>query len=283
MFKKVPLTAEKSKIIEKLFKNPEYGLGSIPRLYTQLKAQKLNYSRENPDGITYDNIKEWMNKQEPYQILKPRNNTYESYIAEGPLQQFQVDLIYMPKSWFNNGFKYIFTAVDVFSKKADMVPLKVRDQNTSTEAFKKILKNLGVPKTIYSDAGSEFKNKPFLDLLEKNGITPIFALDHAPFVEALNKNIKNKLYKYMADHNTDNWSKILPIVVNADNNTPHSSTGIAPNDVNASNVMQAKLNMAKRAKRKMYEPINEGDQVRVPKINKVKKGFKPQWKYELET
>jgi transposase InsO family protein len=283
MFKKVFLTPEKEKTLSILYKNPATGLGSIPSLYSQLKKQNLTYSKGNPDGITYANIKEWLHKQEPYQIMKPRTNTYESFIAEGPLQQFQVDLIYMPKSWFNNGFKYIFAAVDVFTKKAVMIPLKERDQHTSTEAFKKILKSLGVPKTIYSDQGSEFKNKPFLELLEKNGITPIFALDHAPFVEALNKNIKNRLYKYMAYHNTDNWSKILPKIIDAYNDTPHSSTGIAPNDVNASNAMQAKLNMAKRAKRKTYEPVNEGDTVRIPKINKVKKGYKPQWSYELQT
>jgi hypothetical protein len=46
----------------------------------------------------------------------------------------------MPKSWFNNGFKYIFACVDVFSKKADMIPLKDREQTTTTKAFEKIKK-----------------------------------------------------------------------------------------------------------------------------------------------
>jgi hypothetical protein len=94
--------------IEKIFKNPETGLGSIPSLYSQLKKQNLTFSKEKPDGITYNNIQEWITKQEPYQIMKSRNNTYQSYIADGPLEQFQIDLIYMPKSWFNNNFKYIF-------------------------------------------------------------------------------------------------------------------------------------------------------------------------------
>jgi hypothetical protein len=38
----------------------------------------------------------------------------------------------MPESWFNNGFKYIFACIDVFSKKADMIPLKDREQTTTT-------------------------------------------------------------------------------------------------------------------------------------------------------
>jgi hypothetical protein len=70
----------------------------------------------------------------------------------------------MPKSWFDNGFNYIFTCVDVFSKKEDMIPLKDREQTTTTKALEKILDNLGIPETIYSDQGSEFKNNTFQKL-----------------------------------------------------------------------------------------------------------------------
>ena len=55
----------------------------------------------------------------------------------------------MPKSWFNNGFKYIFACIDVFSKKSrydtfkrqrtnnDHIPSKDREQTTTTKAFEK--------------------------------------------------------------------------------------------------------------------------------------------------
>ncbi len=45
-------------------------------------------------------------------------------------------------------------------KKADMIPLKDREQTTTTKAFEKILGNTGIPKTIYSDQGSEFNYIP---------------------------------------------------------------------------------------------------------------------------
>ena len=41
----------------------------------------------------------------------------------------------MDKSWFNHNCKYLLTCVDVFSKKADEIPLKERDQQTVTDAF----------------------------------------------------------------------------------------------------------------------------------------------------
>ncbi len=84
------------------------------------------------------------------------------------MEQFQIDSICMPKSWFNNGFKYIFECVDEFSKKANMIPLKEREQTTTTKAFEKILDYMGIPKTTYSDQGSEFKNNTFQKLLDKH-------------------------------------------------------------------------------------------------------------------
>ena len=142
---------------------------------------------------------------------------------------------YMPKAWFNNGFKYIFCCVDVFSKKADMIPLKDREQTTTTKAFEKILSSMGIPKTIYSDQGSEFKNASFQKLLDKHNIQIIFALGHASFVESFNKTMKNRMMKYMKLKNTDNWSKIVSPVLDAYNNSPHSTTKIAPNKVNKEN------------------------------------------------
>ncbi len=70
------------------------------------------------------------------QVLTKRRGGI-SFVPEGPLEQFQTDLIYMPKCWFNHGFKYIFACIDVFSKKADMIPLKDSEQTTTTKAFEK--------------------------------------------------------------------------------------------------------------------------------------------------
>ena len=198
------LTPEKEEIIEKYYRDPKYGLSSAVKLYEVLRPKGLTYS-SNMDGITLRNIKEWLAKQEVHQISLGRHNNYDSYIAEGPLQQFQIDLIYMPKAWHNHGYEYILSCVDVFSKKGEMIPMKKRNKATTAEAINLLFSRMGVPKTIYSDQGSEFNNSDVLDILKQKNIRIIFALDHAPFIEAFNKNMKNKLYKYMAYHDTDNW------------------------------------------------------------------------------
>ena len=260
--------------LQNLYNDESLGLTTEKKLYDYLKSN-------GETGYTLSKIKEFLKSLEVNQVLTKRRGDI-SFVAEGPLEQFQIDLIYMPKSWFNNGFKYIFACVDVFSKKADMIPLKDREQSTTTKAFEKILDNIGIPKTIYSDQGSEFKNNTFQKLLDKHNIQIIFALGHAPFVESFNKTMKNRMMKYMKLKNTDNWSKIMGPVLDAYNNNPHSITKIAPNKVNKENEIQVKMNINKRAKLKSnYPKLEVGDNVRVPVINKVHKGYKDSFSMEI--
>jgi hypothetical protein len=140
---------------------------------------------------------------------------------------------------------------------------------------------MGIPKTIYSDQGSEFKNATFQKLLDKHNIQIIFALGHAPFVESFNKTMKNRMMKYMKLKNTDNWSKIVSPVLDAYNNSPHSTTKIAPNKINKENEIQVLMNINKRAKKGTYPKLEIGDNVRVPVIHKIKKGYKDSFSMEI--
>ncbi len=86
-------------------------------------------------GNTLWKIIESLKSLEVNQLLtRVRGNI--SFVAEGPLQQFQIDLIYMPMSWFNNGLKNIFCCIDVCSKSADMISLKDRKQTTTKKNWK---------------------------------------------------------------------------------------------------------------------------------------------------
>ncbi len=62
------------------------------------------------------------------------------------------------------------------------------------------------------------------------------------------KTMKNRMMKYMKLKNTDNWAKIMGPVLVGYNNTPHSSTKIAPNQVNKDNEIQVTVNLHKLAK-----------------------------------
>ena len=269
------LNESQIKIVDALYRDASKGLLTAPALNKYLKDN-------GQTGFTINKIKDYLGSLETTQTSKLHYSNV-SYVAEHPLDQFQIDLVYMNKSWFNHNYKYLLTCIDVFSKKADVIPLKDREQSTVADAFNKILSHLGIPKTIYSDQGSEFKNATFQKLLDRHNITIIFALAHAPFIEAFNKNIKYKLVKYMELQGSMNWSEFLQPVLDAYNNTKHSATGVAPNDVNKKNEIQIAMKLRSKAKTGSYPDIDIGDSVRTPIIHKTPKGFKQQWSSELHT
>ena len=147
------LNTSQIKIVDDLYRNASLGLLTAPALNKYLKDN-------GSTGYTIKKIQDYLNSLQTTQTSKLHYSNV-SYVAEHPLEQFQIDLVYMPRGWFNHNYKYLLTCIDVFSKKADVIPLKDRTQGTVTDAFKEILSHLGVPKSIYSDQGVEFKNATF--------------------------------------------------------------------------------------------------------------------------
>jgi hypothetical protein len=68
----------------------------------------------------------------------------------------------------NKGFHYILTITDVFSKYAWGLPVKRKNGNYTTLAFRSVLKkSKRRPKKIQLDKGTEFLNSCFKKLLDE--------------------------------------------------------------------------------------------------------------------
>ena len=81
-----------------------------------------------------------------------------------------VDLADMQSlSKHNKGIKYLFCAIDLFSKYAWVIPLKDKKGVSTVNAFKKIISKRK-PNKIWVDQGSEFYNNSFKDFLKINNI-----------------------------------------------------------------------------------------------------------------
>ena len=92
------------------------------------------------------NFTEW---QEPGEVDLVENRSQ----AKLQMDASRLDLVYMLKKCINNGYDFSFFAgIDVFRKKAKMIPLKDREQTITTKTHKKLNK-VGVPKSVYSDSG----------------------------------------------------------------------------------------------------------------------------------
>ena len=169
----------------------------------------------------------------------------------------------LPKPWRNNRYKYAMVCIDTFSKKADMEPMKDKEAKTCNTAIEKVFNRLGIPKSIYCDEGSEFTNKSFLQILEKHKIEIIYATNHAPFVESFNRTIKRMLTNYMEANEISSWAAVYRDVLNAYNNTKHSTTKFAPNDIKTEDIEAVRKNIKARGRTKNYDDISDGDTVRL--------------------
>ena len=267
--------------LQGLLKIPSVGARGVNAIYEEVKKQGKTYNTKTKTGFTLAKIKEWYESREKVQTHK-RGTGYHSFTPERPKQQFQIDLIMMPKAWRNNKNMYALVCVDVFTKKADMEPMKDKESTTCNKAMEKIFDRLGIPETIYSDEGSEFTNNSFIKLLDKHKIEIIYATNHAPFVESFNRTMKRMMDRYMEANDIPSWTTIYRDLLNAYNNTKHSSTGFAPNDIQKEDIDTVRKNIKKKGKVKKYEEIKEGDSVRLQLKEKTfRKESDPRYGTEL--
>ncbi|RVW27153.1 Pro-Pol polyprotein [Vitis vinifera] len=108
------------------------------------------------------------------------------------------------------GNSYILVGVDYVSKWVEAIPCKQNDHRVVLKFLKEnIFSRFGVPKTIISDGGAHFCNKPFEALLSKYGVKHKVATPYHPQtsgqVELANREIKNILMK-VVNSNRKDWS-----------------------------------------------------------------------------
>jgi hypothetical protein len=118
--------------------------------------------------------------------------------------------------------------------------------------------------------------------LDKHKIEIIYATNHAPFVESFNRTMKRMMDRYMEANDIPSWTTIYRDLLNAYNNTKHSTTGFAPNDIQKEDIDTVRKNIKKKGRVKKYEEINEGDSVRLQLKEKTfRKESDPRYGTEL--
>lgn len=254
-------------IIRKTYYNPDEGFVGIDKLYRKLKSS----------GVTKDEIKAFLKKQEVYQVNKKNNKKSASWLPRFPMQEFQIDLIYLDDTHLNKA-AYGLCVIDAFSKRADVELMKKRTSGATVDAMMNVLDRMGVPDSFYCDEGSEFNNAAFKRLCDELGIHLIFTIRHAPIVERFNRTVKEMLSKYLQSTNSKTIVNVLPKIVANYNNSFHSSIGMAPSEVNKDTMHIAQINLIKRSTIVPYYSFEVGDRVRVQvKPKSFVKGYKPKF------
>ena len=125
-------------VFTRFVKIPSVGARGVNAIYEEVKKQGKAYDNKTKTGFTLAKIKEWYESREKVQTHK-RGTGYHSFTPERPKQQFQIDLIMMPKAWRNNKNMYALVCIDIFTKKADMEPMKDKEATTCNKAMRMYL------------------------------------------------------------------------------------------------------------------------------------------------
>ena len=137
----------------------------------------------------------------------------------------------------NDGYRYILTAIDIFSKYAWAVPLKNKSEKALVEAFRKIFKLGRKPQKLQTDKGTEFINRGVQALLKENGVD-FFTTNNetkASVVERFNRTLKSRMWKYFTAKNTHRFINVLSDLMKGYNNSFHGNIQTKPSSVSKNN------------------------------------------------
>ena len=141
----------------------------------RLTSMIYNFFNERPKGSGINNkgnllVNSQLAEELHKQIIKnfKRRKVYSSFKDN----IWGVDLADMKLiSKYNKGIRYLLCVIDLFSRYAWVIPLKIKKGESIVEGFEKILNDSNrKPNKIWADHGSEFYNNKFKSFSKENDI-----------------------------------------------------------------------------------------------------------------
>ena len=254
------LTEAKINAIAKAW-NDDAGYGSI--------AQTVREAKKIEPSVTADDFKEWKAKQDVGQKAKMRG--MNSFIANKPKEEYQMDLFFMSDQDLERKFTIALLMVDIFTKWTQVVMVPGKKWWQVLPGIKKLIPMMGgKPKTFYSDDEGAFISNEIQKYFKDEGIRHLVTKSHAPVAERQIRTFKNMIYKRLeAPKNEEKqWFDLLDqVLVTYNHGRKHSSTQMTPHEARQNNNQQVvKFNLElKRQHGRKYPEISVGDTVKVYK------------------
>jgi hypothetical protein len=236
-------------------------------------------------------IQQWLKKQLTYTLHKPKRKFFNRtpYLVDNIDDQWQTDLIDLRSiSYENKGFNFILVIIDVFSKYAWTIPIKNKTPLEIINAFKRTFNSSGrKPLYVVSDKGKEYVNMDFRNFLESNNINYFSTKNEdtkACVAERFIRSIKELIFKYLTSKNTLKYIDVLEQLTETYNKRRHRSIGMAPNQVNETNILEVWHNIKHSHKRirEKTPKYTVGTYVRISKTKDFfDKGYLPNYTDEI--
>ena len=283
------VNANVESLLHELYYDPRHASAytSIGNVYRAAKKQLPNLKRNE--------VERWFQRQltatlhKPVRLRFPTNKVIVMSIDD----QWQCDLADMSsKAEYNDGYTFILTCIDCFSKYAWAIPIINKQADSIIEALKIIFKSGRKPKRLQTDKGTEFLNRKVQTFLRHHNIQ-LFTTQSdkkASIVERFNRTMKGRTYKYFTAKNTYRYVDVLQSLVDGYNNSYHRSIKMKPNSVRKRHQIiirqrlygKLKSPTKLRTQRKKSYKYMIGDLVRIIKQRLTfARGYLPNWSEEI--
>ena len=258
----------------------------------QEKLYKIT-QKTNPE-ITRQQIKHYFDTDTTSQLTKvqkkqkPTGHTVAFHVNE----LWQMDIFDLSRyQYFNDYNRYLLVAIDVFSRKAFVAPMKEKTPHGVQQAFDKLIQNVK-PRSILSDHDSSFLSKDFTEHLNKlqiplnvNAISDHHALG---IIDNFAKRIKTILTAMFLKNKHTKWIHEINRIVSQYNTMSNGGLeGLSPNeaskDENKEKILN--LNIDKNQFNNTVSDLTIGDKVRKNVLfqDVHSKGTDPRWSDEVFT
>jgi len=266
-----------NKKLSDIYYNPKQGYSGINDLVRK-------------SGLKQKEVEEFLDTVDTYTLHKPIRKKFQTrrVYVNGIDKQWQGDLVEIREfSKENDGYNYLLTVIDCFSKYAWAIPIRNKTAGEIIKSFDNIFK-VRKPLKLQTDKGKEFINQKFQNFLKSNNVAWFSTNSEfkASIVERFNRTLKTKMWKYFTQVGNRKWINVLDDLVYNYNNTYHTSIKMTPIEAskkeNESIVyknLYREFQMVKKSNK-----FKVGDKVRISKYKGTfDKGYLPNWTTELFT
>ena len=170
-------------------------------------------------------------------------------------------------SKLNKGFRFLLCVIDIYSKYAQVFPLKDKKGITITNSYqKKLDESNRNPNKIWVDKGSKFYNRLMKPWLQDNYIE-IYSRNNdwkSVVAERFIRTLKDKIYKYMTPVSKNVYIDKVDDIVYKYINKFHITVETKPADVKSSTYIEFVIENNEKDPK-----LEVGDQVRISKYKNI--------------
>lgn len=232
--------------------NPIYLSGDWRKIKKLLKQNQIDVSEKK--------LKGFLDEQSIYTRMKPKSRHHgrNHFLLDHPNMIFEIDLMQLSKqsSAQNDNYRYLFGAIDLFSRFVYVIPLKSKTSKQILMALEQIIdtddgrRNPDGSKMaiISSDRAPEFQTSEVKSLLKRHKIKQklIYSTleSKAAFIERFWRTLRQMIARYLYVAQSQRFIDYLPnIVYHYNFKMRHRAHGFTPGMISPKNTIEAYRNI----------------------------------------